>query len=150
MFLSMVVENDVGLYSIPALYLSLVTLELKKVAILDGVTGYVYISTSPNSKAFNKPAYIIEIRFPTRVWGFKYPATCTSQERVPVDVSYIRLGCATFANHLNSLLQPGQKTYEDIFNSLSNTLGYAPKELVFTHPTCIGCNPDDISDTCGS
>ncbi len=146
-FVTAVIRNNLGTYTIPPLFLTAITKNLKAAAVMGGVTGYVYSMTRPTSYGVGGlPGYVFEIKFPTRVWGYKYPATCTAQTRVPVDVSYIKQSCEAWSDALYQQLQPGQVLYDVIFVELSALLGYEPPVLTFTHPTCIGS--DQCENNC--
>ena len=132
----MAITQGSGLPNVPPLALSLVIAQLQKVAVINGVQGYVKIPETAFRGGTLSPAYTITIKFPLRVYGRRYPATCLNQDPYIVDVSYIEEYCSSFASDLWGSLQTQQQLYIDINTALNNFFGVPISRLEFTVPKC--------------
>lgn len=134
LFSMTLVQSD-GSQAVPPLALSLVKVRLEAVSILNGVQAWVTLGPQPKS-TLSGLVYPITIKFPTRVYGQRYPATCLNQAPYIVDVSENSTYCSTFADNLGDQLVSGEALYESILTALSGFVGAPLQSLVFSPPTC--------------
>lgn len=115
---------------IPPLAASLVGGVITPFAVLNGLQASVYVTTTG---AVNH----VYLNFPATVPVDKYPVACVNQERVPLDVSWMKDGALVFTLGFEARLQPGSgDVYNAVHAFLVSFLG-SVSSLTFSTPVLV-------------